>query len=93
MKYDRIEIVKIKPGKFNHKSIRYRVTEYHSGVPDTTGLGGTWEGSGLLCHVYEVGDYLVAMSIFHGGYPTHVWKNVYDMMDYFSTLTKNLKMI
>jgi len=87
MKYDRIEIVQVHDKKRSHKSLKYRVTQFHSGIKDTTGLGGTWSGSGHLCDVYQVGDVLVGMSIFYGGHPTHVWKDYDAMKNYFNTLS------
>lgn len=45
----------------NPKTLFYRVN-YKSEQADTTGLGGTWQGSGVLLDVHLVDDHFVGMA-------------------------------
>ncbi len=80
MKYDKIEIEAIKKRpKFEPESLVYRLTQYHSGIKDTTGLGGTWSGSGSLMKVYAVQGMLVGSAAFRD-YPVAIFKDLDDLV-------------
>ena len=83
MQYDKITITKVVHDKKskNHSTLVFRVTEYHSNIKDTTGLGGTWSGSGSLFDVYVTGKYLIGQSWLHGNRPIKVWTSYEDMVE------------
>lgn len=66
-------------------------TEYHSGVKDTTGLGGTWSGSGTLYDIHKVGVFFVATNPFNSK-PVEVWQSEAEMVDHLGDMCKTLEL-
>ena len=75
-----LKILKRTTAQIKKGSTEYYI-EYKSVTADTTGLGGTWKGSGHLCDLHRCMNYWVGTTAF-GFKPIFVFKTMEEVANY-----------